>query len=608
MPKEIKLIFKALNSFRWLPVVFLFLNTNTQAQTKTEDFLISYHFVDKDSSFKPEGVVLQSTFTNEIEVSKFLSKLPSLMQARGYALFSIDSTWKNFNVLHVSMYVGNSYNWLSLTPKDVDVPALDGSGFTINPFTKKLFKLNEWQNLQQRLLTYYENNGYPFAKVYLDSVQIINQNISALLKVDKGVLYHLDSIRVIGKLKIGKKFLQQYLGIENGSLYNKQILAKVDKKIKELPYATLLQPSDITMLGSGSILNIYANDKKNSQVNFLIGLLPATNATDKLQLTGDVNLNLNNVFARGENILLKWQLLQPKSPRLNLGFSQPYLFNSPFGFNFLFNLFKKDSSFLQLDAQVGTGFQLKNNQKGNLFVQFQNSSLLAGAVDTNAIKLQKKLPQNIDVKAINAGLEYSFNRTDYILNPRKGSLLNLKTILGIKTIKPNNDILNIKEAGFDYASLYDSIKPKTYQVRLESTVAHFFKTGKVSTLKLASNAGLYYSPVIFRNELFQIGGYKLLRGFDEESIYANRYAVFTLEFRQLLSLNSYLYTFTEAGLVQNKWQQQNSSNRFISLGMGISFETKAGLLNLSLAAGKRNDVKFNIRQAAKIHFGYINYF
>ena len=608
MLKKIKFIYKALNRFLLFLLVYLLFNTSVHAQTKKDDFLISYHFVDKDSSFKPEGLALQTTFANEAEARKFLAKLPEQMQAKGYALFSIDSIWKKINFLHSNVYVGTRFNWLSLTPVGVDVPALEGSGYNITPFNKKVFKLNEWQTLQQRLLTYYENNGYPFAKVYLDSVQIINQSISALLKVDKGVLYHLDSIRIIGKLKIGKKFLQHYLDIENGSLYNKQILAKVDKKMKELPYATLLQPSDITMLGSGSILNIYADDKKNSQVNFLIGLLPATTATDKLQLTGDVNLNLNNVFAKGENILLKWQLLQPKSPRLNLGFSQPFLFNSPFGFNFLFNLFKKDSSYLQLDAQVGTSFQLKNNQKGNLFVQFQNSSLLAGAVDTNLIKFQKKLPQNIDVKAVNAGLEYSFNRTDYILNPRKGTLLNLKTILGVKNIKPNNDILNIKEAGFDYASLYDSIKSKTYQVRVQSTLAHFLKTGKTSTLKLGSDAGLYYSPTIFRNELYQIGGYKLLRGFDEESIYANRYAVFTLEFRQLLSLNSYLYAFTDAALVQNKWQQQNSNNRFVSLGLGISFETKAGLLNLSLAAGKRNDVKFNIRQAAKIHFGYINYF
>ena len=39
----------------------------------------------------------------------------------------------------------------------------------------------------------------------------------------------------------------------------------------------------------------------------------------------------------------------------------------------------------------------------------------------------------------------------------------------------------------------------------------------------------------------------------------------------------------------------------------MAFETKAGIFNISYAAGKRDDQKFNLRQA-KIHLGYVNYF
>ena len=126
--------------------------------------------------------------------------------------------------------------------------------------------------------------------------------------------------------------------------------------------------------------------------------------------------------------------------------------------------------------------------------------------------------------------------------------------------------------------------------------------------KTAVNTGIYSSPTIFRNEVFQIGGYRLLRGFDEESIYATRYAVFTAEYRALLSLNSYLFGFVDVGGHSAKYQNINTNNLFIGTGLGIVYETKAGLLNLSLALGKRDDVPFNIRQASKIHFGYINYF
>ena len=99
-----------------------------------------------------------------------------------------------------------------------------------------------------------------------------------------------------------------------------------------------------------------------------------------------------------------------------------------------------------------------------------------------------------------------------------------------------------------------------------------------------------------------------MRGFNEESIYATQYAVLTAEYRYRLALNSYIFGFTDLGWVKNKYQNIDLNNNFFGAGLGLAFETKFGLLNISYAAGKRNDVKFNIREASKIHFGYINYF
>jgi hypothetical protein len=50
------------------------------------------------------------------------------------------------------------------------------------------------------------------------------------------------------------------------------------------------------------------------------------------------------------------------------------------------------------------------------------------------------------------------------------------------------------------------------------------------------------------------------------------------------------------------------ATNFLSGGLGAVLETKLGLLNISYAIGKRGDVPFNLRQASKIHFGYVNYF
>jgi outer membrane protein assembly factor BamA len=462
--------------------------------------------------------------------------------------------------------------------------------------------------VEQRILNYYEKNGHPFAEVFLDSIRLIDDRMEAMLSLRKNIQYRIDSIRVFGNARISKKFIQHYLGISNGSLYNKEKLDQVNKRILDLSYVRTLQQADLTMLGSGSVLNLYMAAKKNSQANFLIGFLPSSTNDGKLQITADVNLDLKNLLGAGENILVNWQQLQPKSPRLNLGYQKPYIFNSDFGIDALFNLFKKDSSFLQVNGSLGLQYLASVTQSGKVFMLWQNSYLLEGAVDTNEVKATKKLPPNIDVSAVSFGLEYELNKTDYRLNPRMGNELKFTTIIGIKKTRQNNQIISIKDPSFNYTSLYDSVKSKAYQLRFKLNAAHYFPLGKQGTFKTAIGAGAFFSPDIFRNELFQIGGYRLMRGFNEESIYATQYGVITAEYRYRLALNSFLFTFIDAGKVKNKYQDVNLDNTLLGAGLGMAFETKFGLLNISYAIGKRNDVPFNIREASKIHFGYVNYF
>ena len=579
-----------------------------QQNNSFKNYLLNIHFIGKDSLLNPADLKLLTEFNSETSAMEYVNKLPVLLASKGYPVASVDSFWTIESTIHINLYTGTKYNWFELRTTDIDKKILEESGYHDKNFINKPIDLVRLELLRQHLLSRFEKEGYPFASVYLDSVQINKDRISAVLKADKGILYHIDSIRVIGNVKINNKFLQRYIYISNGSVYNKEKLREVDQRILELPYLSSTQPSDLTMLGTGSVLNLYLQPKKSSQVNFIIGFLPAANNTGKLQLTGDVNLDLKNLLGAGEGILLKWQQLQPKSPRLNLGFTQPYIFKSPFGFDLLFDLFKKDSSYLQVNAQVGLQYLLSANKSGKIFVQWQNTTLLSGAIDTNLIISQKKLPVNVDVSSVNVGLNYEWLKTNYRYNPRYGNEMNFGVTVGLKKVKPNNDIVNIKDPTFNYLTLYDSIKTGNYQLRIKLSGAHYFSIGKFAVLKAAMNTGFYTSPVVFRNELFQIGGYKLLRGFDEESIYATRYCVTTAEYRYIIGLNSFLFFFADYGITKNKYQLVNVNNQFIGAGLGLVYEAKLGLINISYAVGRRDDVKFNLRESSKLHFGYINYF
>jgi outer membrane translocation and assembly module TamA len=233
---------------------------------------------------------------------------------------------------------------------------------------------------------------------------------------------------------------------------------------------------------------------------------------------------------------------------------------------------------------------------------------LASGVDTAQVIATKQLPPNIDESSTDVGWDYKWSKTNYRLNPTSGNELSLLTTIGLKNITKNSAVLDISDTTFNYASLYDSIKLHTYQFRINIAGDHFFRTGKLATLKLGANVGIYSSPSTFRNELFQIGGFKLLRGFDEESIYASQYLVTTAEYRFIVGQDSYLFGFADAGFTKAKYQDFDQNDTYLGIGLGLVFDTKLGLLNVSYAMGIADNVPFNLSQASKIQFGYINYF
>lgn len=602
--------------FYILSILFcLSISTSTLSQNK---YFLVIHPADKDtllsqgkSPSKLSSLNLQTSFANKFLCSNYISTLPETLTRKGFPAASIDSVFYDSTSTHILLYLGDQYKWIEINTDSIDKKLLNATGWNSKLFINSKMDFTELQMHKQKILDYYESNGYPFASIKLDSIKIEEDKIKAQLKVNKGLLYHIDSIRVYGKVKIKNLFLQRYLGIENGSIYDKNKLQNISRKILELPYLNEQQSWNMNMLGSGSVLNLYLQQKRSSQVNFLVGFLPGNSQTGKLQVTADVNLDLKNALGAGESILLNWQQLQRQSPKLNLGYSHPYIFNSPFGVDLSFDLLKRDSAFLQINSQAGLLYVLSGNQSGKIFIQNQRTYLLAGGYDTNQIKITKVLPANIDVNANSIGINYEWINTNYLYNPRQGNVLKIITAIGLKKISKNNEIANLKDPanlGFDFSSLYDSFKLNTYQFRIKFNAAHYFPVAKRSTLKTELNGAIFQSQNVFRNELFQIGGYRLLRGFDEESIYASQYAIFTAEYRYLTGLNSYLFGFSDFGITKTNFQTNNFTNNYISAGLGLSFETKFGILNLSYAVGKRNDVKFDVRGASKIHFGYINYF
>ena len=565
---------------------------------------LNIYCIDKSSTFIQQELKLKTQFTSQNLCIEYVQQLPQILQSKGYISASVDSftVGKTSNTIY--LFIGEKYVWQHLQVNPNDWVLLTQAGVQQQSFEASPFNPQQVELVQEKLLNYFETVGYPFASIQFDSLQITNQEVNAKLIINKGILYKMDSIRIFGNANINKSYLYKYLNLPIGSVYNNQKLSSINQRLLELPFLQQNQPWQLAMLGKSYLLDIFLENKKSNQVDAIVGLLPNNQQLDgSLLLTVDAKIKLQNTFAKGETIALNWQQIQPKSPRLNIQFIQPYIFNSAFGFDFQFDLFKKDSSFLILKTNVGIVYEANAKHTTKILYQSYKTNLLD--IDTNNIKITKQLPDIIDVVTNSLGVDYLYNNTNYKLNPSKGNELQITVTAGSRKILQNNAITQIKDANYNYTSLYDSLDKNTYQLKLKVQTAKYWPTGKYAVIKTGIKAGWLQSPTIFRNEMFQIGGFKTLRGFDEESIFANQFAVGTVEYRYLFGLNAYFSGFSDFGYSYNSIV--NKTFTYIGIGAGMAFETKQGIFNINIAAGKRNDLSFDLRQS-KIHIGFVSLF
>ncbi|MEI9934172.1 MAG: hypothetical protein WDM71_04835 [Ferruginibacter sp.] len=145
----------------------IFIAFNSKAQ-----YRLHIKYVDKDSSFKSQSLKLQTNFNSQVACVEYINKLPSQLNAEGFIAASIDSVWYDSTFATILLYYGIQQHWIGLNPGNIDRKALDESGFENKNFINKPINITQVKTIQQRLLNFYEKNGYPFAAISLDSISL----------------------------------------------------------------------------------------------------------------------------------------------------------------------------------------------------------------------------------------------------------------------------------------------------------------------------------------------------------------------------------------------------------------------------------------------------
>lgn len=511
--------------------------------------------------------------------------------------------------------LGPAMRWVRIRPAPgTDERWLAAAGFREKDFSDRPLDHASLLRAQEKLLETAENAGYPFASVRLDSIEIgAGGGVSANLQLTRNQYFAFGKIKLRGDLRLPRGYLPNYLGLREGSPYSRAKILRVPARLRDLPFVEMTANPTVTFAGNEAVPNLFLKRKKAGRFDFIIGLLPRTDASDgRVLLTGNLNAQFQNALNWGEKFSAELERLRPETQKLDVQASVPYLAGLPFGAEGRLAIFRRDSTWVDAMSDAGVQYFFEGTDRVKFF--WENKSTFLQKVDTAAIRETRRLPANLDFRANSFGLETVFSRLDYRFNPRQGWAFTGLATAGFSTVRRNAEIENITDANdpnFSFSTLYDSLTVRTARFRLEGRAEIYLPVFERSTVKIAVRSGALLSPArpIFANEQYRLGGNKLLRGFDEESLFATRFVVGTLEYRLLIGQNSWLAAFADGGYLENLTDRTRSFLRPLGLGAGMTFETRAGIFGISMAVGSRQAGLEAIDfRAAKFHLGYVSLF
>jgi len=526
------------------------------------------------------------------QVPVAISDQLAVLYAQGYLEASIDSCVTEGTTTTCPIILGKAYRWAKLSGSGIPPEISSEAGFKEKLHAGRPVSPKQIGQLMEDLLRQRENAGYPFARVWLDSLQEMQDGLSATVRMDQGPLVRIDSVVVKGDARTSMRYLQTYIGVRPGDMYNESLVAAVEKRIRELPFLTQRQRPYVQFNPERTKLYLFLDHKKASSINGILGVQPDP-ISGQITITGDLDLRLRNALRRGEAIALNWRKLQDQTQDLRLGFNLPFAFNTPFGVDANLRLFRRDTTFLELNARGGLDYLLSGNDKVSLFVNTKNSNRLGSNLITQ--------PGLADVNILSYGLGVQRERFDYRLNPRRGHSLVLEGSVGRK----RSTTAILLPPGSEPNQLQPDIRTVQYEL-VAKAVGHV-PIKRRSTMRFVAQGGWMVNDDLYRNELYRMGGLLTLRGTDEASIFASAYAIGTVEYRFVYEENANFFLFVDQGWWEDASALAYANDTPLGFGAGTTFETKAGLFSLTYALGRQFGNPILLR-GGKIHFGFISLF
>lgn len=493
----------------------------------------------------------------------------------------------------------------SLEPELVKNWLNDTSAVSVSQFNQSC---EEW-------LKAMNSRGYPAASL-LSAVETQEGYVINLKLIPQpGGIFYIDSIMTQGQ-KFSQRFLFANMGLMGTNRrYSSLGLNQLATRLSAIEGFSYLGKEQFLINEGRHLLQLPLQTASKDFTRVLVGLSSVNNTTtgtNKLLLTGELEARFYNLFGRGLGFGMEWKKFKARSQTIDAKMTLPYIFRLPFITNFNFNLDKYDTLYTRFNRSVELKFAL--NRDVRLLIVNQYQDITRGYLDIEQVKQTRKLPGNANTRQVwyRAGLDWGTKNTLKVpRNNFRGTF-----VLGAGERKflrdPLIDTLKFLSSSGRKWSIYDSLeaagKLKTAQWNLTLKTEKYFPLSRLWVLKLGLDCEVLKLPGIVFAELKRYGGAKDLRGFSEQSIFANEWYMANSELRFMISNEAFIGTFINFATYMNKANSGGpAKSNAIGTGLVAAWKTQAGVVNFAWAIGKDQSQPLNL-QNSKFHIGISNGF
>lgn len=523
-----------------------------------------------------QNKLINSVKVNSNNTKKLIKDIVISSIEEGYITTNLDSSHISNKTLHLYLNKGEAivYNEVNIVyPEETNLELIDNFR-SKNKFFNAIdfnFKINEW-------ISQMNNKGFPFAEIEFENSIINESKIQIECHLKNGPFVEVDSLIIPGTNKKEWNLISNVIKIKRAEPFNLSLIKDISNKLKNTVFIDEIKSSAYEFTDDQATIYVYAKPISKNSLNGLIGIQPSENGN--IQFTGNVSLNFINSLNYGEQLKINWRRMFNASQNLITEIRVPFLFNSNFEINGYVNMIKKDSSFFNFDGKTSLNYLVKNNFSVGVLLSHFNSTNL--------------LENNYNLTTTNSfGFTFSYSKLNNVNNPSNGILFKSDLAYGWK------ETYNIDTTNNQF------INTPNFNMNLK--IHKFFKLKNRSTFKIGLTGSTIQNEILFENEFSRIGGFKTIRGFDEESIWVSSFLISNIEWRYLLEENSNLFIFSDFAWTESKTQFSKLIQNYQSFGLGANIATPSGILSLIYGLGRKVENSFLLR-TGKVHLGFTSFF